>query len=525
MKRQVKLGICAVIFSLSLAFPQLRMTEGAPILEPGGGFGDEEPLISMDFKDVSLKDVLKLLSIQSGLNFVASSSVQERELTLYLDKVPLRQAMDRLFEANNLAYTLDEDANIFIVKDLGPAMVETVTRIFYLKNATVSTSSLKDEMKKIATAGEESPGAGGEDSSGGGGGGGESGGKFTAEAEAGITSIVKKLLTPYGFIIEDYRTNSLIVTDVPSRMPLIVQAIASLDIAVPQILLEVEMLDVSKSSVDRLGIRWGQSPFTISWTGPTHQSLWPVNRFTSSGRSGEITQADTSGTISLNAAGSTYSAALDFLKTQTDTKYLARPRILTLNNEPAEIKITTNEEIGQIVTISGGGEGITSSSTEPERTETGVVLRVVSQVNPETGEITMVLMPSVTDTSASTVSGSTNRNPEKRSTKSIVRIKDGETVIIGGLLRNRVQEVITKMPILGDIPIINFLFKNKTKTPAEDRELVIFVTPHIVKEKSMELAKSPKGLVLPEREQGVAFSSDRFAVVGSSLDEFEKKKR
>ena len=87
-----------------------------------------EASISMDFKDASLKDVLKVFSMQAGMNFIASESVQDRTITLYLDKVPLSMAMDKIFSANNLSYELDREANIFVVKEWGKMETETVVQ-------------------------------------------------------------------------------------------------------------------------------------------------------------------------------------------------------------------------------------------------------------------------------------------------------------------------------------------------------------------------------------------------------------
>jgi type II secretory pathway component GspD/PulD (secretin) len=121
----------AAIFFLIFAFfvSRLNAEQDTPVL-PGG-----ETTISMDFKDASLKDILKVFSIQAGMNFIASEAVQDRKITLYMDKVPLSQAMDKIFSANNLSYELDNKANIFVVKEWGKMETETVTKVFFLKNA------------------------------------------------------------------------------------------------------------------------------------------------------------------------------------------------------------------------------------------------------------------------------------------------------------------------------------------------------------------------------------------------------
>ncbi|MCM8781142.1 MAG: STN domain-containing protein, partial [Candidatus Omnitrophica bacterium] len=127
MRNNFKLSV--FIFCFYLLMPNWG---GAQELAPSG-----EIPISMDLQDASLKETLKILSIQSGLNFIASEAVQDRKITIYLDKVPLKPAMDKLFKANNLTYELDKQANIIIVKDWGKPEIETVTRVFKLKYATV----------------------------------------------------------------------------------------------------------------------------------------------------------------------------------------------------------------------------------------------------------------------------------------------------------------------------------------------------------------------------------------------------
>ena len=342
--------------------------------------GASEPMISLDFQDASLKDILKIFSMQAGLNFIASEGVQDRKITLYLDSVPLSKAMDDLFRANNLSYELDKDAKIFLVKDWGKLQTETLTRVFYLKYASVSSSAILAEKASGASAA-GNVGTGG----GGGGGGGTTGG------DTGITKTLSKLLSTSGSIVEDARTNVLIVTDTPSRMAVISQVIASLDVPVPQVVLEVEMVDVSKSSLDQLGFSYGSTPFTATLTGGTIGTGFPFSSWTKLFQNA----ATQYGTLAVNATSSTaYTIAMDFLRTKTDARFLARPKILTLSNETAEIRISTNEAIGINQNQSSGGS-LTSSSTSAERSETGVILRITPQVNMDTGEVTIYSYPKV----------------------------------------------------------------------------------------------------------------------------------
>ncbi len=503
----------AVIFSLMFVFFVSRLS--AEQKSPPVG---AQVSISMDFKDASLKDILKVFSIQAGMNFIASESVQDRKITLYLDKVPLSQAMDKIFSANNLSYELDNDANIFVVKEWGMMGTETVTKVFYLKNATVSTSSLNEELSKNLTISSDDTDKGAKVST---------RSKYKEEGEGGITSVIKKLLSaaPVGSLIEDFRTNSIIVTDTPMKMKVISQVIASLDVAVPQVVLEVEMLDVSKDVVDKVGFKFGDTPFTAIITGATAATGFPYGGWGKTFNAGK-------GLLSINPAGSTYDMQLDFMRTQTDTKFLARPKLLTLNNETAEIAITKDEIVGRedtSVFSEGGSPTITSEfkrSTDLVLTKegTGIFLRVTPQINMDTNEITMVVNPKSSITFISPLSTDSNqqKDVEVRSTKSIIKVKDGETIILGGLIHQDSNIEMKKLPILGDIPVIGVFFRHKEQTVGLERELIIFITPRIVRDKIDVKSALVQNIQLPIREQGVAIGSNRDYIINSNMNKFDK---
>lgn len=452
-------------------------------------FPDPQVTISMDLKDASIKDILKVFSIQSGLNFIASEAVQDRLITLYLDNSPVKEAMEKLFKANNLSYDLEPSSNIIIVKDWGKPEIETVTKVFYLKYATVSVSSMSGEIVNSFKNG---------------------------KSISSLVDTVKKLLTKDGSVVEDPRTNSLIVTDVPSRMPVLAQTIASLDIPVPQVMLEVEMLDVNKNVVDKLGFEFSESPLTLILPGS----------FTRRGFVGYFGPLATKGAEGAVSLGGHYAQALDFLRTHTDTKYLARPRILTLNNETAEIAITKDEVVGRKETTESTSSGTTTNieyirSTDLKLTPegVGVYLRVTPQVNLDSNEITMVILPKSSITNTSTLA-TTQADAEIRSSKSVVKVRDGETVILGGLIHEDKQITTKKLPILSDIPVFGLLFRHKNQTKFLERELLVFITPRIVKDKYRK-AGFAKNMVLPEREQRRNAAFERQAAINSSLNRFE----
>jgi type II secretory pathway component GspD/PulD (secretin) len=143
----------------------------------------------------------------------------------------------------------------------------------------------------------------------------------------------------------------------------------------------------------------------------------------------------------------------------------------------------------------------------------------------DTNEVTMVINPKSSVSSVSPLSLTTNKQSdvEVRSSKSIVKVKDGETIILGGLIHQDKDVTINKLPILGDLPFVGVFFRHKGQTVGLERELIIFITPRIVREKTdVKLAQIPN-IQLPIREQAVAVASNRDYIINSNMNKFDKK--
>ena len=471
-----------------------------------GNFDAGSRKVSMDFKDAALMDVLKIFSQQSGMNFIAAQAVSERKVTLFMENIPVKDALDKILDADGLTYAMDPDSDVFIVRAKPLSKEGTVTRVYPLKYASVPSSKIKSTISITNNASSSSSGSSSSASSvvtpsft-------SSGASASSSSSGGIYAAVKAVLSKSGTLVEDARTNSLIVTDVESQFGLIEDAIAKLDVPVPQILIEVEMLDVSKVTSDLMGVKFGNSP--LSFTGASKSTFYPFNGSQILKKVGTNYLTPTGDATSeyklgkVSATGMT--AVINFLRTRTDTRNLARPHLLTLNNETAEIKISTNEAIGVIKTTS------TTSTTVPEvetaeRVPTGVFLTVTPQANLLTREIVMAVYPKVIQARVGsiTVNGVLAKDAEERGSQSILKVQDGDTIIIGGLLRTDSSSTITKLPILGDIPLLGMAFRHKDKSGTE-RELMIFMTPHIVddhnKQKWLSVPEVPgKGTSLLDR--------------------------
>lgn len=455
--------------------------------------------ISLDFKDASLKDILKMISQQSGINFIPSEDVQNKSITIYMENVPLSNAIASLVEANGLYYEQGPDANVFIIRASGATKVKTITKIYTLNFAQVAPLKVDASSTSASSSstGSSSASSYGTEASGG-----------ISEA-AGIKDILVTLLSPNGNIVVDNRTNSLIITDIQEQFKLIEEMLLKLDTPTPQVFIEVEIMETSLEVTDKLGLEYGGTAGTWSatFTGPEKGYSFPYNTktFKDHGQSATFTF----GTMTFGDLA----FALKALSSHADTKYLARPKLLTLNNETALIDITSDTYVGSVTTSEPQTQ---TSTTSAERMATGVSLKVTPQVN-AADYVTMVLEPSVSRTEASAVNTGF-LNPIKRSAKAKVMVKDGETIFIGGLLDTQKTGTKRKVPILGDMPVIGALFKSDSTTDKQT-EILIFITPHIVKSKILQEAK----IISSEVSENSSIEGDRAKEIEEAVKELEKK--
>ncbi len=440
---------------------------------------EESRRISMDFQEAALKDVLKVFSQQAGLNFVAAKEIEDKKVTLYLDGVTVDDALTSILAANNLTYEQKPDSSVFIVKESTKPKIKVITKVYSLNYAKVE--------------------------------GGKGGGE-----KSDIKSIIENLLTKdnegevLGCIVKDTRTNSLIITSIPENFPLIENTLAKLDAQTPQVMIEAEIVEVKTTAIKKLGLDWGgpASGTFFTFTGPSRDTGFPFIRekgpFSRSLLGGSL--ADARGrTLAASSTGTTFGnltlvefrIVLKALEKENKSKYLAKPKIMVVNNETAEIRISADSGVGTVTTEGESG----TLTTSVERVETGVILKVTPTINKD-DYITMTLEPEVSRVETSSVTG--YYDPTKRSAKTTVMMKDGQTIAIGGLLKSEVADNDRAVPGLSKIPLLGNLFKSKDFQDVET-ELIIFVTCRIIKpelEKLKEAAASP--VVKVKKEAAIA---------------------
>ncbi|MCL2888106.1 MAG: hypothetical protein FWF35_02180 [Elusimicrobia bacterium] len=465
--------------------------------------------VTIRVANVPISTFLNSISAQAKINFIMGEEFANKKVTASLSNVTVREALDTLLRVQGLTYQRIGKSDSFVVTKRSSDSPNTVTKVYTLnyislngdgagggRSATGSTfaqsavgtntaGSLSNDTTPIDTLNQAPRGASGSD----------------------ILSIIQSVMSKQGKLALDPRTNKLIVTDVPEVFPQIESILAELDIKPPQVLIEAQIVEVNKTSGLSIGLSYGGSDGTIfSFTGPARGvdidymngkgvSGWGyifppagtgLNSGSSSGGTSTGGSTDTSGSSTTGSTATATDGFLDFssfnimlkaLLTRGEAKYLGKPKVVTLNNQAATIESTRDAAIGSAQNISGNTGSSNVLASTPERQQVGLTLKVTPQVNRE-GYITLLIQPEYSDIAVSSVGGGVY-DTLKRSASTLVRVKNGQTVVLGGLLSSRETLADRKVPLLGDIPIIGWLFTQRI-TSKDTTDMVIFVTPTIL---------------------------------------------
>ncbi|MFH1220152.1 MAG: type IV pilus secretin PilQ [Candidatus Eisenbacteria bacterium] len=398
----------------------------------------ESETISMDFQNADVKTVLRSFSVYAGKNIIAGPEVKG-PINVHLENIPWRKALDTVLKANGYGALEQDDVIRVGLWD------QFVNEEIKMEEAQRKKDDIKPLVTKVVDI-------------------------SFAKAEE-VTTPLQGLLSRRGVLEVDERTNSVIVSDIEERVEEISRMIKALDSQTPQVEITAKLVDVDARFTRDLGIKWNAENIAI----PGVQGLHGINvdaTGASEGTTGgtETQQPEaklTIGTI-LGPNGS-FDATIQALERENKANIISNPRITTLNNREATIIV--GKKIPLIVTDEAGNP-ITQLTT------VGVQMRVTPHVNSKTGEITMDLHPEVSDLSAqATVQGGIIIVTEEADTR--VMVKNGETAVIGGLIRSNESYFKTGVPILRSLPLFGALFGSNSKA-SEQRELLIFVTPRIV---------------------------------------------
>jgi len=420
----MEMKICHWLVALLLAFPFMVMGELQQEVQ-------QEKLVSLEFHDTPVSLVLQALAEYQQLNLVAAEGV-DGNLTLRLDNVPWRQALAVVLRMGKLTMTLD--GNVMLVfpepdEQEQQRRQQALAQQQPLENLTISLQN--------ADAG---------------------------EIAQSLDSQRGKLLTERGSVVVDKRTNALLLRDTTSALAQMKAWVADMDTPLEQVQLAAHIVTISSENLRELGVRWG----LLSDEKPA-QSL-RIDNF-SVGLPVE-NSAVTAGFHLARISGRILDLELSALEQENEVEIIASPRLLTAHQQTASIKQGT--EIPYEV-ASG-----TSGATSVEFKEAVLGMEVTPKILPN-GRITLTLQISQNMPGRSIKQGAGEALAiDKQEIKTQVTVKNGETIVLGGIFQQQNVNGANKVPGVGDVPWLGSLFKHSSKQHKR-RELVIFITPTLIK--------------------------------------------
>lgn len=378
--------------------------------------------ISLDFRDAPLRTVLDVVSHTSGINFLFDRDLRgDNRVTVYLRGARVQDALDLITGTNQLAMKVIDAKTVLIypnTPDKQREYQEQLVRVFYLSNAD-------------------------------------------AKGTAAFLRAMLKIHDPF----VDERTNMVALRDSPENIQLAERLVAMYDSAEPEVVLEMEVLEISSTSLTNLGVQF-----------PTSVSLTPIAPTTDSSGGGSLTLGNikslTRDDIVLGLGGITVN-----LKRQVgDFSTLANPQIRVKNKEKA--KVLVGDKI-PIVTSTTGTGGFVSDSVS--YIDVGLKLDVQPTIYPDDEvSIQVGLEVSSLGSSITTSSGTVAYQIGTRDASTVLRLRDGETQLLAGLISRDESSNSSRLPLLGDLPLVGRLFSSNLDN-GDRKELVLAITPRIVR--------------------------------------------
>ena len=415
--------------------------------------------ISLDFQNVDVRTVLQILATESGMNIVASDSVQGK-MTLSLKDVPWDQALDLILDARELdmrrvgniinvaprAEMLARDKAELTARkeldDLGPL----ISQSFQLKYKNV------EEFKKILRISDTGSSSGSSNNS---------------------------ILTSRGSALIDPATNTLIVNDVKSVIQKFNALIEELDVPARQVMVEARIVEASDTLSRELGVKFGGvRAGSTSWANNWGLATERNSRGVRNGSSGVLFEpninvpvASAVGSIAVVKSFSSVTLGLELSASEAEgrSKTISTPRVLTQDRQEAEIK-----QGYQVPYTTRDSDGSTTTSFK----DAVMSLKVLPRITPDNKIIMDVTINK--DTPDNTYQSSEGEpSIRTQSVKTQAMIEDGGTLVVGGVYQEVIQNNVKKVPMLGDLPVLGNLFKTRSRNNSRN-ELLFFITPRIM---------------------------------------------
>ncbi|WP_036595770.1 type IV pilus secretin PilQ [Ottowia thiooxydans] len=460
-------------------------------LTQGSGYGGEK--LSLNFQNIEVRSLLQVIADFTNFNIVTSDSVQG-SLTLRLNDVPWDQALDIILQAKGLG--MKRNGNVLQIapkEELAAkekAELESLVAVQNLEQ--LRTQSFQLNYTKAVDIARQLMGSGL------GGAGGIGGASNMAAA---------RILSARGSVIAEPRTNQIFVSDIPSKLTQIQEMISKLDIAVRQVLIEARIVEASDTFGRSLGVKLGGADLRGVNGGDAGYGIGGGNRVALGGSYNAVVGTTIPGQSQLMTypTGGNVTGSTNFmnLPAQGFNGYNAPSLALSLFNSAAgrflnlEISAMEADGKGKIVssprvvtadqtkaTIEQGTEFAYQQATSSGATSVAfrkavLSLEVTPQITPE-GNVILDLIVN-NDSPGAVVANAMSINTKKVQTQ--VLVENGGTVVIGGIFTLTESDSVNKVPVLGDIPVLGNLFKNKTRK-SDKQEMLVFITPKIITDRS-----------------------------------------
>jgi type IV pilus assembly protein PilQ len=413
--------------------------------------------ISLDFQDADLVNVMRLFAEVANLNIILAPDVKGK-VTVRMVNIPWDQAMDIILKMNGLGYVFED--NILRIASL-PALAKEAEDEMRAKDAKKKAEDLFTRVIAINYS--------------------------TAKT---IESTIKKSLSPRGETVVDERTNTLIVKDIARHIDEVVTLIKVLDKPIPQVIIEARIVEATLNFNRTIGVQWGGTGSMSAATGNATGLSFP-NSITVTGGPTMGATPSGSGNFFVNipapvgagtgggAIGISFGSlskalnldlVLSALETTGEGKVISSPRVSALDNKEAKI------EQGVSIPFST----VSASGTQIQFVDAKLSLTVTPHVTPD-NKIFMKINAQKNAPDTSLLGATGQPSIRKNEAQTEILLADGETAVIGGILTIDRGATVDKIPFFGDIPFIGWLFSRKA-VREEKRELIIFITPKVVKQ-------------------------------------------
>ncbi len=438
--------------------------------------------ISLDFNDVPLSDVLEFIADAASLSIIPSPQLdlKARRVSLKVTQLPLELALKYLMKSQALAYHIEQDAILIATEeDFSHAPLET--RVFFLRNG-LGPFALETAAVTPNPA-------------------------LTMEP---VKTLIERSIpqVPESKLVIDERSGALIATNTEGNLRQIEQLLSQLDVTPTQVLIEARFVELTMTDLEQLGIESVLTGnFALNKTGAGNGTQGAANqlasgsgfRFPQAGRndiSGSLRESEgASLTLQGILTQPRFEAVLHALEESNKSKTLSAPRVTTLNNQTATIRVV--EEFNyptrykvELVQFDINGDGDFNDAGETQfvnapqdfqKRDIGILLNVTPSVGADGRMVTLVLAPEVSQFTQFRDLGGGVSLPEFTSnalTTSAV-IEDGQTVVLGGLMKDTTTAQTDKIPILGDLPVVGRFFRQQ-QAASTRKNLLIFITAHVL---------------------------------------------